>query len=204
MKASELLNPDETQMDRIERLLITNEAPPITVRAIQHKQDTNKVNSILFHLDRIEAKLDKLLEKKKPVKARASRKHTYSDKFEDIWKDYPKVSGANKAKAYTAYLTRLRYSHQPLQLSVSIHIAVIKYAELCKETGRWAMLPATFFGPNKHYESVWDIPAKKLTVPRDDNLLAAFAVKHGLHKHGEAPQSIRNNFEYRRWIEEKL
>ena len=164
-------------------------------------------NPLYEQLDRIENqnqmiidRLDKLLEKKKPVKARSAKKNVYSPVFEGDWKAYPTTKGANKAKAHRAWMQRIRDGEIP----AIITLGVLKYAACIEATGRYAKLPETFFGPDKHYENDWTIPAQPITVPRDDNLLAAFAVKHGLHKHGEAPQSIRNNFEYRRWIEEKL
>ena len=111
-------------------------------------------------LDRIEAKLDTLLAKKKP-KPRSSKKHEYSAKFELIWLDYPNTKGSNKQIAYTAYQKRLRETDKPLQLMVNIHFAVIKYAAYLEATGRYAKLPETFFGPSKHYENDWTIPKKK-------------------------------------------
>ena len=171
MKASELIHPQQTQ------------------------------------LDRIEAKLDKLLANKKP-KPRKAHCGVYPPKFEDVWLLYPKRIGSNpKRKALSAWKRRLWGSVMNEDMD-SMFGGVKRYSEFCDATGKtgteYVMQAATFFGPDKHYENDWDIPAQKLTVPRDDNQLAAFAVKHGLHKHGEAPQSIRNNFEYRRWIEEKL
>jgi len=156
------------------------------------------------YVTRIEQKLDKLLEKKRPVK-RKPKDLIYPAWFHEFWDAYPKRLGSNpKERAYRAITSRDedKFDDAPMFLGL------LRYREFCDVTGKtgteFVMQAATFFGPDKHYENDWDIPAQKLTVPRDDNQLAAFAVKHGLHKHGEAPQSIRNNFEYRRWIEEKL
>ena len=112
-------------------------------------------------LDRIEAMLVQLTAKKKP-KARAAKKNEYSSNFEAIWKDYPKVSGANKMKAYAAYLARMEEAGLSWsRLIVIMHMAVKAYAKLCKATDRRVMLPATFFGPDKHYNCDWTLPKVK-------------------------------------------
>ena len=119
-------------------------------------------------LDRIEAKLDQLLAKKKP-KARASKKVLYPFWFESIWAAYPKRAGSNpKAKAWSAINARLkamsgndgRYVAHEYML-----LGTIKYAKFCDATGKtgteYVMQAATFFGPDKHYENDWTIPKKK-------------------------------------------
>jgi len=131
-------------------------------------------------LDRIEAKLDRLLEKRKPTKPKSAKFNVYDDKFLSIWLDYPSMSGANKAKAYSAYKKRLSETKQPLQLSVNIHMAVIKYAKFCKATNRYVMLPSTFFGPARHYNDNWNVPVVADTAPTDNQKLQGWAESKGL------------------------
>ena len=130
-------------------------------------------------LDRIEQMLIDLLRAKKKPKARASKKHEYSEKFEAIWKDYPKVSGANKQKAYAAYIQRQNESETPLQLVVNIHMAVIQYAKFCEATDRYVMLPATFFGHSMPYLDDYTIPTAPDNVPRDNTELVSWAKDKG-------------------------
>ena len=82
------------------------------------------------HLDKIESKLDKLLAKKNPVKPRTSKKHEYSAMFELCWGNYPKVSGANKQKAYAQFCQRLKEGEK----SEVMLDETIAYYKLCKAT----------------------------------------------------------------------
>lgn len=149
-------------------------------------------------LDRIEAMLIKLTAPKKPVKTRGAKKHVYSPVFLGDWKAYPDTSGANKAKAHTAWMKRISEGEIP----AIITLGVMRYAEYIKATGRWVMLPATFFGPDKHYENEWTCPIKDVAqkVPRDDNQLSHFAVKHNLRN----ARPGENFHEYRQYIEGAL
>ena len=127
-------------------------------------------------LDRIEAMLIKLTEKKKP-KPRGS-KAVYPQMFESAWAAYPKRSGSNpKRKAYSAFLQRIKeYENAP------IFSGITRYAAFCVETGKtgteYVMQAATFFGPDKHYENDWTIPAAQNNPPKDDNKLTAWATNH--------------------------
>ena len=111
-------------------------------------------------LDRIEAKLDKLLAKKKR-KPRDANLSPYSKAFQEAWAVYPKVSGANKALSYLQYNKRLEESQFPVTLSEAILKQVVKYAAFISATGTFVKLPQTFFGVNKHYENDWTIPKPK-------------------------------------------
>jgi hypothetical protein len=139
-------------------------------------------------LDRIESKLDKLLAPKRKPVARKAKKNKYDPKFEYIWEDYPWCTGANKAKAYAAYNKRLSESIFSQQLEVAIHMAVISYAELCKATDRTVMLPATFFGPDKHYENDW-------TIPKPDKSREPKPVYSQSHAPADFSRSVENNLD---------
>ena len=149
-------------------------------------------------LDRIEAKLDLLLEQKKPVKKRSAKKHTYDDKFLVIWKDYPNVYGSSKQKAYSAYKKRLSETKRPLELSVNIHIAVIQYGKFIRATGRYTMLAATFFGPDRHYENDWTVPDKTESMPKSNDDLVAWSANKGFR----TPRAGESWSEYRQAVQQ--
>ena len=140
---------------------------------------------------------------KKP-KPRASN-YVYPIWFKNLWDRYPKRAGSNpKHKAWMAINARCEKGKVPL----STLDGVIRYADFCNVTGKtgteYVMQAATFFGPDKHYLTDWTIPEKKITIPADNSKLADFAVEHGLHEPGKAPEFIKNDYEYRQWIQTKL
>ena len=95
---------------------------------------------------------------KKP-KARTAKKHEYPLFFENLWCEYPKVSGANKRKAYAQFCQRIKEGIH----SEDMLAGTVSYDALCKATDRTVMLPATFFGRDKHFNCDWTIPKKKPT-----------------------------------------
>ena len=114
----------------------------------------------------IEAKLDELLAKKKPVKPRASKLEVDCD-FEESWEIYPKRSGSNpKNKAYSAWKARLQGDNWAWD---KMYEGVKRYLLFCDATGKtgteYVMQAATFFGPDQHYENDWIIPKPKNNKP---------------------------------------
>jgi hypothetical protein len=167
--------------------------------------ETN-VNPEPSQLDRIEAKLDELLaRKKKPVKAKSATEE-YPGDFLDVWRIYPKRSGSNpKGKAFSAFNKRIDEGDSWHELFDGAE----KYHRYCDATGKvgteFVMQAATFFGPERHYENDWTIPkaATRKSLPRNDEDLEAFAVEQGLHERGNAPAGIDYR-QYRQWIQERL
>ena len=165
-------------------------------------------NQCLFEpsqLDRIEAKLDQLLAKKKPGKPRAS-KDDYPEWFEELWKAYPKRAGSNpKRKAYHAANTRLNGLNLPnaelFEKANKLGYGTQRYAAFCDATGKtgteFVMQAATFFGPDKHYENDWTIPAKAEKIPHDDDEMVAWASKKGFRD----PKLGESYFQYRKALE---
>ena len=152
------------------------------------------MNNCLFEpsqLDRIEQKLDQLLAKKKH-KPRASKPEAYSEQFEVLWREYPSTYGANKRNAYAAYCKRLEEGVAWIELKVAIE----QYAAHIQATGRYVMLPATFFGPSRHWEDDWSIPTKS-TLPSNDEELQAWASKNG-HRQAHPGESYKA---YRAYLE---
>lgn len=164
-------------------------------------------NDTQDQLNRIEQMLIQLTAPKKKAKARDS-KSEYSTAWEErVWSVYPKRAGANpKNKAYRAWEARVS-NGEGFQEMI---IGMTRYLHFCAATNilgtPFVMQAATFFGPECHYENAWEIPIKSAiaAMPRDDSQLEAFAVEKGLYKRGHAPQSIRNNYELRQWIQERV
>jgi len=138
-------------------------------------------------IDRIEAKIDQLLEKKKSKPRKPRQKIDYWTIFEDAWRAYPKRQGGNpKGKAFSAYKTRL---YQDGAISGdnnwirACHAGVERYAEYCDATGKtnteYVMHAATFFGPEKHYLNDWHYD-KRLKLPKNNEELVKFAADNGL------------------------
>ena len=119
-------------------------------------------NPIHEQLDRIEAKLDKLLaRKKRVVKPRAS-KSEYGAAFEFAWLNYPKRAGSNpKNKAAAAYQKRVDEgsSEDALLFCVQDYCA---FCDATQKTGTELVMQASrFFGPNREFENDWTIPKPK-------------------------------------------
>ena len=86
-------------------------------------------------------------------------RNSYTDEFNDLWKNFPKKS--NKQGAYKAYQTTLkRGAKHSVLLS-----AVIAYAKLRDgEDDKFTMHGSTFFGPNDR----WQDFAPEVSSPADD------------------------------------
>ena len=132
----------------------------ITARDLIHPETTQ--------LDRIEAQnlliLELLTKKKTASKPRASTEG-FGPAFTKVWSIYPKRAGANpKGRAFIAYNKRCTETiNGNTQWLMSE--GTKRYAKFCDATGKtgteYVMQAATFFGPDKHYENDWKIPAPK-------------------------------------------
>lgn len=167
----------------------------------------NDIEKLTEQMDRIESKLDELLarKKKKTIPAGA-RDPEYSVDFENAWKTYPKRSGGNsKAQAYAQWNARLKEGIDAMVMTSGIS----RYAKHCEIQGtepQFVKMTCTFLGRDKHFLETWDATpvVKKVALPMDMEGLARFAVTNNLHPLGSAPTSIRNAFEYRSWIQERM
>ena len=130
-----------------------------------------------LQLDRIEAKLDQLLAKKKP-KARAS-KDQYSPHFELAWAEYPRRVGNNsKRKASDAYEKRRLEG----VMADELNFATMAYCRFCDATTddkQYVMMASTFYGCQRPYENDWTIPTAPDNVPRDNSELVSWAKDKG-------------------------
>lgn len=101
---------------------------------------------------------------KAPSENRSS-KENYSNEFEQAWQEYPKRAGGNsKAAAWKAWKARLKDG-----ATVEVLMAgVRRYAGYVRATGsegtQFVKQAATFFGPDRHFEEVWQAPAGKTNV----------------------------------------
>ena len=90
--------------------------------------------------------------------AKKTRRDEYSDEFLDAWNLYPSRPGANKAQSFKAWSARINEGINP----ILIVDGVIRYANYCKSVSvepNFIKQPATFFGPDRHFETDWTPPA---------------------------------------------
>ena len=161
--------------------------------------DTTHTEMVLMGsaIKRIEAKLDKLLEKKKPVKSRSS-KVEYSTQFQVAWDNYPKRVGNNpKQKAYTAYMKR----HDEGATYDELNFAASAYCLFCDATVEdksYIMMASTFYGCHRPYECDWAVPDKSETMPKNNDDLLAWSANKGFRN----PAPGESFSEYRRAVEQ--
>ena len=100
---------------------------------------------------------------KAPSENRSS-KENYSNEFEQAWQAYPKRAGGNsKAAAWKAWKARIKDG----VTTEAMLAGVSRYAGYVRATGsegtQFVKQAATFFGPDRHFEEVWQ-PAGKTNV----------------------------------------
>lgn len=89
-----------------------------------------------------------------------SSKENYSNEFEQAWQAYPKRAGGNsKAAAFKAWKARLKDGVKPEDMLAGVK----RYAAYVRTTGsvgtQYVKQAATFFGPDRHFEELWQAPA---------------------------------------------
>ncbi|HBD3826334.1 TPA: helix-turn-helix domain-containing protein [Escherichia coli] len=94
-----------------------------------------------------------------------SSKENYSNEFEQAWQAYPKRAGGNsKAAAWKAWKVRIKDG----VTTEAMLAGVSRYAGYVRATGsegtQFVKQAATFFGPDRHFEEVWQPPAGKTNV----------------------------------------
>jgi hypothetical protein len=82
--------------------------------------------------------------------------------FHTVWQDYPKRAGSNSRQAaLKAYRSRVREGVSEQALLDGVR----RYARFVQATGRerteYVKQAASFFGPNRHWEEPWDVPASR-------------------------------------------
>ena len=89
--------------------------------------------------------------------AKKTRRDDFSDDFLDAWSLYPSRPGTNKAQSFKAWSARINEGINPR----SIVDGVIRYAKYCEALSvepKYIKQPATFFGPDRHFENDWTPP----------------------------------------------
>lgn len=76
--------------------------------------------------------------------------------FEEFWQDYPKRPGANKTQALNAWKTRLRQGASIIEMQNGA-LRYARYCEAMQTEGKYIKQASTFLGPDKHYESEWNV-----------------------------------------------
>lgn len=84
----------------------------------------------------------------------------YSPEFEQSWQAYPKRAGGNpKATAYKHWKARIADGAMADELLAGVQ----RYAAFIRATGKegteYVKQAATFFGPDRHFEESWSLPA---------------------------------------------
>ncbi|MEB7741780.1 helix-turn-helix domain-containing protein [Escherichia coli] len=106
--------------------------------------------------------------------ARSARQE-YSPEFEQAWQEYPKRAGGNsKSAAFKAWKARIREGIKPETMLDGVR----RYAAWVRATGntgtQFVKQAATFFGPNRHFEESWEVPAVSAARREDPYFKASY------------------------------
>lgn len=98
--------------------------------------------------------------------AKPAVKDGYTEEFESAWRDYPQRPGHSKAEAFRAWKARIADGVDPSVMAEGVG----RYAAYCVAEGiepKFVKHAATFFGPDRHFDSDWapslPVEAPKLT-----------------------------------------
>lgn len=83
-----------------------------------------------------------------------SSSNTYTVSFEEWWNEYPRK--IEKVKTYRAWKARLKAGATVEELTEGLE----RYVKYITATGIKAKYPATFLGPDKHWEEEYRVPEK--------------------------------------------
>lgn len=101
---------------------------------------------------------DSLNPVQKPSRKRSEKSEAATDEvFDEAYDAYPRRSGMNRQDARKAWNGRLAEGVSREAMLAGVR----RYAAYCQAVGQqpqFIKLPATFFGPSKHFESDWTIP----------------------------------------------
>lgn len=102
----------------------------------------------------------------------------YSAEFEVAWEIYPSRPGANKRKAYKAWLARLKAgaTHEAITEGVKRYAA---YVVACKTEPQFVKQPQTFFGPDDHFLLDWSVPQTRTPQKKFDPMDAVLPKQNG-------------------------
>lgn len=98
----------------------------------------------------------------------------YPEDFEQAWTLYPPRPGASKAASLKAWKARIKSGVRPQALIDGVR-RYAAYCAACQTEPSYIKQPATFFGPDRHYESDWTPPARA-SPPQSKHAAAARAI----------------------------
>jgi hypothetical protein len=128
--------------------------------------------------------------------------------FDRWWESYPKKKAKQDAlKAFTAIVQNK--SAEKIESFADHIIADTKNRAANEESwqregGRYIPNGSTYIRGQRYKDAITRATPKVAALPTDMDALGKFAVEHNLHAPGQAPQTIRNAYEYRSWIQERL
>lgn len=117
----------------------------------------------MLELNELITEIDTL--RKRTVAPKEGKRYVYSHEFLAAWELYPRKQDVNKQAAYKAWCARLRAGVAPEAMTEGVK----RYAAHCKAHGKLQhhiLLPATFYGPDEHYNTAWSLPDKKERMRR--------------------------------------
>ncbi|HAX2686091.1 TPA: replication protein, partial [Escherichia coli] len=106
--------------------------------------------------------------------ARSARQE-YSPEFEQAWQEYPKRAGGNsKSAAFKAWKARLNEGVNPETMLEGVK----RYAGWVSAMGnsgtQFVKQAVTFFGPDRHFEESWEVPAVSAARREDPYFKASY------------------------------
>lgn len=106
-------------------------------------------------LDSLNLSPDPSIPHAKPT--RGKKTSTDDPDFDEAYDAYPKRPGCSKQDALKAWGARLRDGAKPDAIIAGVR-RYAAYVAACHTEPNFIKMPATFFGPGKHYESDWTPP----------------------------------------------
>ncbi|EMO7814473.1 helix-turn-helix domain-containing protein, partial [Escherichia coli] len=108
------------------------------------------------------------------VRVRSNRPE-YSPEFEQAWLAYPKRAGGNsKSAAFKAWKARLNEGVNPETMLEGVK----RYAGWVSAMGnsgtQFVKQAVTFFGPDRHFEEFWEVPAVSAARREDPYFKASY------------------------------
>ncbi|HCQ0686992.1 TPA: helix-turn-helix domain-containing protein, partial [Escherichia coli] len=108
------------------------------------------------------------------VRVRSNRPE-YSPEFEQAWLVYPKRAGGNsKSAAFKAWKARLNEGVNPETMLEGVK----RYAGWVSAMGnsgtQFVKQAVTFFGPDRHFEESWEVPAVSAARREDPYFKASY------------------------------
>ncbi|EOT3102726.1 helix-turn-helix domain-containing protein, partial [Escherichia coli] len=108
------------------------------------------------------------------VRVRSNRPE-YSPEFEQAWLAYPKRAGGNsKSAAFKAWKARLNEGVNPETMLEGVK----RYAGWVSAMGnsgtQFVKQAVTFFGPDRHFEESWEVPAVSAARREDPYFKASY------------------------------